>query len=99
MTEMRILSGFSAFAGFGLPYDLRETITIPASTREFGCHPRQTGDLSFLGARKEGKGRGEPVKPLQLVIELAEGGTRRRSMTADGGRCQDATAPEPARRG
>ena len=33
MTERLILSGFVAFAGFGLPCDLREAITIPASAK------------------------------------------------------------------
>jgi hypothetical protein len=34
MTEMLILSRFSAFAGFGLPCDFRETITIPATAND-----------------------------------------------------------------
>jgi hypothetical protein len=71
MAEMLISSGFYAFAGFGLPCDLRETITIPARHR--GIRPPSgTGDPALLGARGKEKAAANRVRRCSLVMGSLE---------------------------
>jgi hypothetical protein len=61
MTETLILSGFYAFAGFGLPSDFREMITIPAKGKKHVTRRQRAGAFAVTP--------GEPERSkVQLMI-------------------------------
>ena len=55
MTETLILSGFHAIAGFALPCDLRETITIPAQTKMRNGRAMRHGLVGGTSGEPKGK--------------------------------------------